>query len=377
MKIKNLLLILSFSLLLSVSAAYSVNITEEELISDRDAEMLEIPIGSQIRVIQLQKSLDLHLNKASTIVLTIETLDDTSNVDLVRLNEILQEMEAMKFDLENYYIEDDHATLVRDFLSYKADIIDLTKEFRSLVGEGLTQSQRQEVAQSLQGQINRAEIVQEYNKKIRDLTREYNRQKLIQKLEEYGIENSQIENRSSQNNLSANEIRQAMLREYRSISEDRREEVRERVTSSIQNRKENFTQRFEGRNVDIQTIRQNTRDRIQDRIDLNGARVEYKVNERREALLERNQRLKERIEARNQRLRDRAEERLNETRENVQQRVNETRENRQERLNETRGDNRVNIGVGDSVIDDSSFIGNDSSVEMENNNSQMEAEQWN
>ncbi len=147
---------------------------------------------AKIRLLNLERSLTVQADFANKIVEKINDNDNQREFDLERLSQIATEFENLVSDLK-FLIEEKTDIESKDELKVEFDTIkqkglDLSKEFKSLVAEKLTQEEKAELREYLA--LRKDEIKESRKEKIETLKFEFKKRSIVKFLENKGIENS-------------------------------------------------------------------------------------------------------------------------------------------------------------------------------------------
>jgi predicted RNase H-related nuclease YkuK (DUF458 family) len=292
---KEMALILGILVLCSGLAAAQEQASLDET-TEQEVEIMNEHIGAEIRILQLQKNLYRMTLHAQAV---IDVIQDKGN-DTSVLENILEEMNLLLEEAESLTTDDINQT-IQAFVDIKEDAIALRKEFKETAALYLTQEDISALIQEF-SEIDRTKL-QEYNQKIIEKIREFNARRIERLSELLGIGSDlaeRIRNREINSLEALREMKQRLQNMTQEQREQRIQEIRENVTRrsleradavsrAMQKRAETISQRaqeradnlsergrevlaarqqtradlFSKRTKNIETIRTNIRERIQ------------------------------------------------------------------------------------------------------------------
>lgn len=279
-----------------------VNVEASEVISEEEAEIItEVP-GAQLRLAQLERRIDMHIEAANNIITRLEAENNT-DVNVTKLEEIVQGFEALKIEIEEFDFEQEADVLAQNYVDIKAEAIRLTSEFRATLHEGLSDEEIEGMREAVKEAKEEYKEDVEIKARIQSYVHSYNAAKLNAQLQRIGEENPELVQRVQSGELNASEIRLM---------------IRERIESLPENRKEVVIERFR------QKERLDDERREEKLLELR-QRIEVRADERRDELrmrIEENEdRIKTRIEARSENIRERLETRIDNTETRIRGRI--------------------------------------------------------
>ena len=104
-----------------------------------EIEEMDVPIGAELRILQLQRQLLIHILRANLVIDSLKELGK----DTAELESIVAELEVLKEDAK--IIPDNRGEAIQKFIDTKKEARDLIKQFRELVREMTTESERESI----------------------------------------------------------------------------------------------------------------------------------------------------------------------------------------------------------------------------------------
>ncbi|MDD3178160.1 MAG: hypothetical protein PHR26_01445 [Candidatus ainarchaeum sp.] len=211
-----------FAFLLGNVFAEDVEITETEIQESIDdlENYAQTPYGIEVRLIQLQNTIDQKVAHLEIISKSIEEYNLDVNLDsqidtffleskILELNEINSSLENY---LENLNIEDTNIEeMSLDFITYKKQVIDIVQDIRSFLVDNTDVSLRQSIKEEYKGV--KQDIRQENMNKIRNLAQNHN----LKVKENIGLKISEIAKNKGFEKMSDLNIeeRQKLIQEFK------------------------------------------------------------------------------------------------------------------------------------------------------------------
>ncbi len=173
--------------------------------------------GAQIRVLQLERSIEIKVLEAQAVLNYIQnkTSNYTSN-----LQDIINKLQNLKNEAGNVSITN-RTYAAGQFVSIKSQAAILVREFRGNASVYLNENDRK----SLQAQFNQIErnSFQDTRKQIEDLQKELWREQIQKVLNRFGRNDSELLDRLNQSNITTEEIRSRLQEDFSNLSSQQRE----------------------------------------------------------------------------------------------------------------------------------------------------------
>lgn len=155
-----------------------------------DVKVFKRPHGAEVRLIQLERSIDRNIARGERIVVAILANDENASVD--NLSEILEDMgdlidEIQGLDLENKTPEE----LAEQYVEIKSRARDLSKQFRDAAREFFTDEDAKALREKLREW--KSEHEEKYRLKFEQARNAFNEKHLRSLLERLGIDEDLIE----------------------------------------------------------------------------------------------------------------------------------------------------------------------------------------
>jgi len=164
------------------------DIEDEDDIEDISVIINEEPgqlnIGSQIRMLQLEKQIQKNIYFGTEVM---NYLEDT----LSEASAILEEMNSLLTTIQSYVYEGKtNEQLAEDFVAYKKQSRDLTKQYRELTKPEVTPEEAKLTREALKD-LEKT-VLDSVNEQIRNLIRERNANRYQHMLEKMGAKNEEL-----------------------------------------------------------------------------------------------------------------------------------------------------------------------------------------
>ena len=214
-----LIMALTISMLPAVMAADTQGNTlppGEETQVQQEVQTMNNGLGAQIRLLQLEKTIDIHIAVGNKVIEKAQELNKTTT----DLEAIIVQMQDLKTEVQQ---ADPNANdSVQQFVDLKEEAINLTKQFRDTAKTLFTDEELQQLRQE-QKQI-RQQRKQEA-KEIRQKIREYNQQRLEQLKTQLGLNIQNIVDEMKQGNITTEQAKQMIKEEVMKLTPAKRREI--------------------------------------------------------------------------------------------------------------------------------------------------------
>ena len=185
--------------------------------TDKEIEIMNNSIGSEIRLLQLQKAIIKNLLKGEMAVDVLKGLDyNTSS-----LESILSEMNALLADVKEVNASSNESVLL--FIEYKGDAKNLTTQFRETIKEMLNGEKLGEIRERVRKMVS-AEL-ENYSKMIRNKIKQFNRNQLYKLYGIIGEANNSFVNEYFNGNVSVAELKIQINKKINQINRERKFEI--------------------------------------------------------------------------------------------------------------------------------------------------------
>jgi hypothetical protein len=129
-------------LIIPATFAQDDNVTADD---EQDLKLFDVPIGAQYRFLQLQLAITRNALIGTEVLDVVQTNHPDGNFS--ELNIILDDMESLLDEVKAYnFFGKELNTIAEDFVTFKKEATNLTKEFRNASSQYLTSDDRKEIA---------------------------------------------------------------------------------------------------------------------------------------------------------------------------------------------------------------------------------------
>lgn len=343
-KITSILLILIVLPIITLAQTDSVTNTRadisQEIFSQRDVRDVSSINGAKIRLMQLQRSVTVNIRSAEEIIEFLR--NEGTTLDYDKLYEIVDSLELILMDLENFDYTLPSNEMAENFVLLKGEAVRLTSEFRTYLNEELTEEQKENLREIYQ--VNRNIINEEFKEKIQENIKEQNIAHLRKLLEEYGLDTQRIITQLENEDITQDQVKDRL----KQIAEIEPQQSREEILRRI---KEEKTRE----EVAIREQNDRLRVEIQEKLEQRREEIKNRLISQREVLVER---LEERL---NNQQGDLVAQRV------IENRVNRVSDRRSEDLIQTRNTDfvtgeRINREQNPLPIEQENFLENESII---------------
>ncbi|PNX51584.1 MAG: hypothetical protein BV456_02630 [Thermoplasmata archaeon M8B2D] len=194
----------------------TVNETEKEI------EVMNNSLGSEIRLLQLEKALLINILKGEMAVQVLIGLGfNTTENNTIELESILDEMKDVLEEIKTANTSSNES--VQIFISLKNESKNLTTQFRETIRELLNDTSLREVRERIKEMANNQ--LNNYSKKIRNLIRQFNFNQLYRLYGIIGEANSSFVNDYFNGTLPLNETKLQLLKVINEMTKEKKYEI--------------------------------------------------------------------------------------------------------------------------------------------------------
>ena len=218
--------------------------------TQQQTEIMNNQLGSEIRLLQLEKAIIKNIKTGEEIV----TLLENSDVDPIDLQVILAEFE---FLLEEVQMADPNVSdAVSAFIDLKHDAVNITKDFRETIRGLLNNTLKDQI----QRQTRNMTCNQTHNlsNSIQNKIRQYNSNQFRNIYQHLGVNGSECINHYQNGSMTQNQLRQNITmrinksekgNQFIFLSSLKQQQIKTKIQSQnqVQNASEGFQQRQENR----------------------------------------------------------------------------------------------------------------------------------
>ncbi len=163
-----------------------------------EIEIMNYSLGSEIRLLQLEKAITKNILKGEMILDVLQGLDyNTSDLELI--------IDEMRLILEEVNSTDPGSNdSVEIFVGLKSDAKNLTTQFRDTIKDLLSDSKYNQIREQIR---ENASDLQNYSKKIRNRIKQFNRNQIYKLYEMVGQGNNSLVNQYMNGTMSINQVK--------------------------------------------------------------------------------------------------------------------------------------------------------------------------
>ncbi|MBU1200924.1 MAG: hypothetical protein KJ583_03275 [Nanoarchaeota archaeon] len=278
------------------TVSHDDNETQTEDVEQEDESEVAImhtPKGAQVRLLQLQKSIEHNILKGQEIVAKILEKNESANVS--NLNAILGEMTLLVEEVKSLDINVSNATsneLAQTYVQIKSDARSLAKDFRDEARTYFKDDEQKRLREELKEKYK--EQLKDLQEKIKELKKNYNSERLSLYMQRTGIKDSAILERL-QNGDKISDIRKDLAESFKSMTSEERKEAalkvkEEKVKMSIfkKDSVEKLKEKFEEKRLEREQNRVQKLEEKGFKMDERREQMQQKADERQQKMQERN-----------------------------------------------------------------------------------------
>ena len=237
-KITNMFIMLM--IFISISSLAIADDTEEnddegfDTETEQEIEIMNNSVGSEIRLLQLQKAIIKNILKGEMAVDVLKGLDyNTSSMEL-----ILLEMKVLLEDVKEVNTSSNDSLLL--FIEYKSNAKNLTTQFRETIRDMLSGEKLVDIRKRISEMAS--EELENYSKMIRNKIKQFNRNQMYKLYGIIGESNNSFVNEYYNGNISLRDVKiqinkklNQMNRErkFEIFSEIKKEKIKNKISSNV------------------------------------------------------------------------------------------------------------------------------------------------
>jgi len=181
-----------------------------------EIEIMNYSLGSEIRLLQLEKAITRNILKGEMTVDILKGLDyNTSDLEL-----IIAEMRLILEEVNSTDPESNDS--VEIFVGLKSDAKNLTKQFRDTIKDLLSDSKYNQIREQIR---ENASDLQNYSKKIRNRIKQFNRNQMYKLCEMVGQGNNSLVNQYMNGTVSLNQTKLQLGKMINTKTKEKKKEI--------------------------------------------------------------------------------------------------------------------------------------------------------
>ncbi|MFH1358438.1 MAG: hypothetical protein ABIH37_00955 [archaeon] len=223
-----------------------------------ETEIMDSSIGAQIRILQLQRQLQLKLLHMQAVVDVL----NAKSADTTALTGISEELKLLINEAKTIPTTNTEEA-VKQFVEIKLDAKDLVKQFREITSTLLTNEDKEALRLRIR-EINDSEL-QEIKNQIKDLNNGLNIERLRKTMQHMSIEDEALIAQVESGEITAKQAFEQLKEQHKALIQEKKQESRENF---IQEKIQRRTQQID-KITEIKTNRLNTiQERLQERAQI-------------------------------------------------------------------------------------------------------------
>ncbi len=206
-----------------------------EQVQEREKYM-KSNLGAKMRVLQLEKSIRRNILHGEAVVEIIE--ENHADYNLSTLNELLNQLNALVTELEDFDYEQTADEIALDFVDIKHRAITLSRDFRTEVSEILTDEDKQAIYDKIQSE--KEQQLEQQKQRVIAAIREFNAERVQQMLQRMGIENEELVQKVRKGEAKIGDVQRETRQSLRDLTPEQKrkivEKIRPQAVQVIQNK---------------------------------------------------------------------------------------------------------------------------------------------
>jgi len=205
--------------MVSLALADEAGDTESEEIIE-EVGIMQYPFGSEVRLLQLEKTLTRNILIGEKIIEILQGL----GIETEELELILAEMNLLKVEIQEAYNNlENTEDAVEQFVDLKNESINLTKEFRITL-HGMLDEETMELLREEMKDFYKEEM-QSLREQIRNMIRNFNRDRLHSINELIGLVDEELLQQYEEGEVTLEEIKEQLKEYLDSLTKEERREL--------------------------------------------------------------------------------------------------------------------------------------------------------
>lgn len=202
---------------------------------DAEVAIMNTPYGAQVRLIQLEASLERNILSGEDVIARIT--ENHPDFDASILNGILDELRALEVEVQAVDIEGSADELAQSFVEIKADAIELSKEFRSEVVDSNTLSKEDKEQLRTQAKEKVNKRITAVKEKLTQARNHYNAQKAKSLMKAFGAENNDLVEKIQSGEMTLAQVKEQLRASYKKSSSEEKTALRNQVKEAAMKRR--------------------------------------------------------------------------------------------------------------------------------------------
>ncbi len=181
--------------------------------TEEEVEIMNSPLGAEIRLLQLEKAITKNILKGERIIAVLESLGyNTTN-----LSALLEQLQLVLADVQAAN------DTVQQFIDLKSDAKNLTKQFRETLKELISDTKLKEIKAQLQNHVYGE--LQNYSKHIQKRIKQFNRNQINRLYGLIGFTNDTIAEAYQSGNISLAEAKAQLNKMVNKMTKEKKNQM--------------------------------------------------------------------------------------------------------------------------------------------------------
>jgi hypothetical protein len=247
-----------------------------------DAEIASLGYGNgaEVRLLQLEKSIERNIVAGNAIISAIEESSNIT-VDTSNLTSIIAKLSDLKTKVSGIDTSSVNEETVKQFVELKAEAIDLTFQFKKAARSMVTEGQVDEIVKDVKDAINASSELQQLNSQIQTARHEYNALRLEHLFNITGYQNDTMLQKAKDGSLTLKEVKSVLMGYAKTLSKEQKKEAmaalkedraknvvaRQEIRDTVKGAVDAEKQERGWENKSLKDVKENAREKVKERMN--------------------------------------------------------------------------------------------------------------
>jgi hypothetical protein len=190
-------------------------------LDERETKLILLPLGAEIRMTQLEKSITRNVLIGETILETLKT--NHTDYDLTESEKTLNTLEMVLEEVKNTNLEGDKNELVQIFVELKKEARTLCAQFKTQTNPLINQNDRDEIMTKIK--TIDSEYLMNITNKVREKVREHNALRTRQHLERMGDLDETLIKEIQEGKANLTQTREKLMKKFGGLTDTNKKQI--------------------------------------------------------------------------------------------------------------------------------------------------------
>jgi hypothetical protein len=200
--------------------------------TEREIKTMNTIYGAEVRMLQLEKSISRNILVGAKVLEVIAI--NNPQADLNDAQNLLNQLEALLLDVQNFDLNQDKNTLVTNFVAMKKEAIDIAKEFKEITSTMLTEDDKQQIKEEIKD-MDKTEL-NNLNQAIKEAIRSANADRMQGLLTILGVSDPELVQDIEDGNATKQEVKDALKGAFKDLNSEERKIAAAKIKEQLNKR---------------------------------------------------------------------------------------------------------------------------------------------